>query len=404
MKQRKILFLALLLLVTTCIVLLYIHSVNKKRYPAFEEYIDTSVKVGDAAKASIIHGDTVITCNFSSVKDTVDLYLSSLLGTIDVVQLENNPDAYFKASSTTVTDSYIGVVPANKAPFLLFAKDGKFISKIGSIGKGPNEYIYLYSEELIEKTDRIYLMPWFSNKILAYNFRGELLPPVRLPYDHGKSVINIEDSIVTVLSLPFDKKSVVAYRQTLQGELIHKVNSAPYAVVPDFSNELISSRNTNAIDLQISKFFGLQSDTLYHYTPGRDLLTPVFTMQFKKDRIPIHNYLELPDYYLTLLMIPVPAHRRTSGVKRIGYIGVNKKTLEAHYVRLINDYLGGVETEFDLIRDKMYVENIQPVLLKEKLDQSKGKIEEGMKRKLSKLLENADDETNNIVIWGKLKE
>ena len=88
----------------------------------------------------------------------------------ELVQLETREDAYFNAWFTTVTDKYIGVSVEGNEPFKLFARSGKFLCNVGSVGRGPGEYtISPYDAIIDDQNELIYLAPFVGNKILVYN-------------------------------------------------------------------------------------------------------------------------------------------------------------------------------------------------------------------------------------------
>ena len=79
----------------------------------------------------------------------------------------------------------------------------------------------------------------------------------------------------------------------------------PFALKPDFSNEVHSNKNGADFDVSLSPFWERRPDSLYHYANGR--LNPRFTMNFAKKEIPIHDYKEFPHHFLGSI------HRKTIG-------------------------------------------------------------------------------------------
>ena len=78
---------------------------------------------------------------------------------------------------TTVSDNYILVSNKKQTPYKLFTRDGKFVTTIGAYGEGPNEYANTYAEQLDEAHDRIYILPWQSNKLLVFDLKETLNLP-----------------------------------------------------------------------------------------------------------------------------------------------------------------------------------------------------------------------------------
>ena len=122
-------------------------------------------------------------CNLKSLKDTVDIPLSYLTEELQVVQLDNRDEALVGGwVRTTVSDNYILVSNNKQTPYKLFTRDGKYITNIGAYGQGPNEYGNTYAEQLDEAHNRIYILPWQSDKLLVIRFEKEIhKPPSIMP-------------------------------------------------------------------------------------------------------------------------------------------------------------------------------------------------------------------------------
>ena len=102
-----------------------------------------------------LQGDPVTNLDFSSVKDTFNLPLSSLLSSFQVIRLENSEDALTAAGQDThiaVSDHYILVKSFRAGSSCkLYNRNGDFIRKISSQGQGPDEYnLSIYDQYLDE--------------------------------------------------------------------------------------------------------------------------------------------------------------------------------------------------------------------------------------------------------------
>ena len=102
-----------------------------------------------------LQGDPVTNLDFSSVKDTFNLSLSSLLSSFQVIRLENSEDALTAAGQDThiaVSDHYILVKSFRAGSSCkLYNRNGDFIRKISSQGQGPDEYnLSIYDQYLDE--------------------------------------------------------------------------------------------------------------------------------------------------------------------------------------------------------------------------------------------------------------
>lgn len=355
-----------------------------------------------AAEYKNINGNKVLVCDLSKVKDTLTLKLSDLIENLDLVKLETTQDALVKRSVTIVSDNYIGIRNYGELPFKLFDISGKFLRCIGKKGRGPNEYGPLYSEQIDEKNKRIYLMPWVRNTLWAYDFEGNYLPPVELKYKQTKSRVFVEGDKVTVLGMPFAKSPAIAFSQKIGGEIINEVKPKKCQIQRNFNSELFSYRNTKAYDLYLFNFDNPTTDSLYHYENGK--LIPKFTAEYGGDKVPMHIFSELPNYFCVNVLKQIKKGKNRLAIGK-GNIFINKETCEANYVKIENDFLGGIPASMSF-RDGMYIANIPAIGLKEsikKVLESGNTLKPEIEEKLKKLDSEIDIEDNNIIMYGKLK-
>ena len=111
-------------------------------------------------KLSVIGTRTgeLITVKPYEVKDTVDIYLSDLVEDIEIIRLETTKNAFVKKYGTYVFDNYI-VMEGGLTPTKLFErKTGKFIGNVGNNGRGPGEYLAIYSLQIDEEKGNIYML------------------------------------------------------------------------------------------------------------------------------------------------------------------------------------------------------------------------------------------------------
>lgn len=60
---------------------------------------------------------------------------------------------------------------------LKFRNDGSFVAKIGTNGRGPNEYLYCHDVE-IDKENNVYIVDAFTKKFFIYSGNGEFIKPL----------------------------------------------------------------------------------------------------------------------------------------------------------------------------------------------------------------------------------
>ena len=368
-------------------------------------------KLGVAAERKIVNNSELISCDITKLKDTVDIPLSYFIEDLQMVKLDNRDEALVGLSVATITDKYILVRNMRQNPFKLFNLRGEFLTTIGSYGQGPNEYLNVYDDWLDEETGQIFILPWQSNQLLRFDLQGNALEPIPLRYraPKGKFFVNTKASTVSLFLLPFaDRNSVVAWTQDFQGNMIDSIPAGHLSVKPDFSNEVLSYRNTNQFDCFLFTFFEQRPDSLYHYNIAENKLEPKFTLDFKDRKWKIHSYQELPFHFMGSVTIEKKLSENSSITEKPSNFIVDKKTLKGGFYKLYNDFLGGIPMEeWFLFHKGYYVWNVDPGYLAELLTQhlnKAGALPENDRKKLRDLLESIDENDNNYLFYGKLRQ
>ncbi len=381
----------------------YIASGQKSSKPA-ASVLD---KMDVVAKRVIVNKSTMISCDLSKLKDTVNIPLSELVENIHIVKLENKDQALVSDANVTVSDNYFLIRNKKQNPYKLFSKNGKFITNIGSYGQGPNEYQNVYDDILDEKNKRIYLLPWQSDKVLVYDFTGKTLKPIPLPYrvPKGKIFIDSEKAILSVAQLPFGNDAHVAWTQKFDGKVLNTIRRQHLCIRPDFSNEISSDRNTRGFDFSIFTFYELRPDTIYHYDYLNNKLLPKFTLDFKNKTKKIHWNNELPRHFIGNVTVEVKLSDNVSTTEYPAMYIVDKNTLRGAFYKFYNNYLGNSPISWLSCSNGYYVRNIDPGQLMHEISvQLKNKkITEKQRQSLTKLMNSIDDNDNNYIMYGKLK-
>lgn len=84
---------------------------------------------------------------------------------------------------------------------------------------------------------------------------------------------------------------------------------------------------------------------------------------------------------------------------------VNKESLTAYEVKFINDFMGNIEC-YPTCQDGYFYQNWEPAQLKDKLEEvlSSGDCPEEQKSKLEAFMQTLNENENNILFLGKLKQ
>lgn len=106
-------------------------------------------------------------------KQRKDLPLSEIASDIEYVKLEFTKNSMIKElRGISITDDYIFITSLGVPYVMQFDRKGKFIRQIGTIGRGPKEYILCLYFTVNEKTRQILIRSYGTRKIFCYDFNG----------------------------------------------------------------------------------------------------------------------------------------------------------------------------------------------------------------------------------------
>lgn len=357
-----------------------------------------------AQQVITLNGDTIIVCDLSLLKDTIDLPLSTFVSDFELVDLGEDEEALIKETSgggsIAVSPNYIGIYSGTG--YKLFDKTGKYITSLSAQGQGPNEYAFsIYDSYIDEKNDRAYLLPMNGNKILVYDLKGNAQPYIPLAHEttKGKFYVDDQKKLLYVANMPFSDTASTFWIQDFEGKLIKEIIAGHLKIVPpDFSNDINVSMNTEEIDYSVFHWKNTV-DTLYHYNEADNRLAPSFTVNFKDNPI-LHDYIELPDYYLIRLIEIESDYRYIYGL-------IDKKTLKGNYIKLKLDMLGNIDAPAWAIFERgLYTANIYAYYLQGQCDRLSdlSSLPSGIAKCIQDLQQNDCEDLNNIILIGRLKK
>lgn len=350
---------------------------------------------GDGSVSEIlVNGDKMFTFSLSNLKsDTATVLLSSLLENYAIVQLENIDEAYSNPWFTSVTDKYIGVRQQGSRPYKLFDHSGKFLCNVGAVGHGPGEYsLSLYDDIIDEKNELVYLAPFIGNRILVYNTSGSFVKEFVAPHNLNKPKISLTDNILTVIHYAFPNNSAIAIQFDVNtGEILKELAPPSRFVVQSFEGEIWNTKNVPGV----FDFAYTSSDTLYHFDSKNNQIKPFFTMTHDETKRPFIQYLQLNKDLLVTYVF------------KVGLIATDLNNKTSSFIEVIDDYSGNMATSANIMtfRNGFYVKNIQPEILMDQIEKRLDERDctESDKQKLQKLLSTLQEESNNVVILGKVK-
>lgn len=383
---------------------------NQKEYFPMEEE-----ELPVVAHTVSMDGEELLVCELDLLKDTVDLPLSYWVENVQIIRLDGSDEALVGMGPVYVSDNYIMVGRHQSTPCKLFRKDGTYIGNVGSIGQGPGEYTMVYDAQIDEKAGHIYLLPWNAKSIYVYSLEGEYLKdiPLNKKYEDlvvpkGLFKVDAEKNRVAMVLLPFDYLPVVAWIQDMEGNVLHEVKDDHLKLKPDFSNEVLSTKYSENLDVQIFTFWEMKKDTLYHLKMDNGELSPRFTMDFGKRDIMMHTYHEFCRHYLGTLTVPKQVGDNMYSATNETYFMVDKETKKGTFFRVRNDFMDGsliphMPWHF---KEGYYTELFEPSILKERIEKSlkeNQRMEPERREYWEKLFSSIDEDDNNYIFVGNLK-
>ena len=386
------------------------------------------IKTGTIAAAIILaascgsgNGDgNLISVNFNRVDKGPVTNISELAGEPEFIALDSRVEAFATGYNYAFSDHYICIGASMRGPAKLYDRaTGKFLCDVGTIGRGPGEYLNTYGAPRIDEEDgTIWLLPWQTKTLLGFDIAtGKFKKEVPLKYGVPKGQFSVDSKAgtVTVAALPFrDLVPMIAWQQDMQGNVLWEIPSGHLTLTPDFSNEIESNSNVEgAFDLSLITWSG-GSDSLYVINEGS--LSPVYTIDFNTKEVesedynlnvnedaPIHSYIMLPDRFITSVSYPVQTEWGFSTGKP-EYVITDRRTGESVRTTFFNDYLAR-ETDYASFTGGYWYTVTDPETFAEDAEKAlkEGNLSDENKARIQEILKDLTPESNNIVILAPLK-
>lgn len=352
-------------------------------------------------KTKEVNGYPMIICEEDSLGETININLSELVDSLEIIQLENIDSAYFKPYWYTISEHHIGIIQSLNT-FKLFDREGHFICDVGAVGQGPGEYIDINDALIDETHGHIYLAPSHGSKsILKYDLQGKFIKELCLNTDLFRpNLMNSSDSTIALTNMCFKDVGGDFAGATISksdGHILTKVYYPPLTLNLNegghragLDHFMWSYRNTHHFAFKMTI-----ADTLYHYDNKENKINPVFTFNMRESRRKDSWFVfsELPLHYMVM-------------VKDKGDVIIDKRTRKASYFQLKNDIMGNIDLPSCYsFRDGYFCKILEPSELKEIISEALA-IENHNKEKEGywlNIISSIGNNDNSIIIMGKLK-
>lgn len=304
---------------------------------------------------------------------------------------------------------------------LKFKKDGSFVTKIGTVGRGPNEFTVVHDLDIDKKTNKIYLVSAWQRRFFVYSESGKFIRTFQSPLN--SSSFKITDDGILCYSINSFSNIETSYN------LIDTAGR----IIKEFQNKYLwhLSQKNAYVFIHENLFYRskgslykkeVYSDTVYQFAKmsfkphlvielGERQITPKDRSNYSPDQImdrfidPV-NLFEVGDYIYYEIMVNYNGHGET-----LSFIGSNKNNFQAlvdPYNGILNDLDGGPNIWPKTIKDdNTIISWIDAIKLKnlvasEAFKNSTPKYPE-KKQELVTLANSLNETDNPVLILIKLK-
>lgn len=139
--------------------------------------------------------------DLSQIDVNANYPLDSIIKCMKILRLETS-DSCLIGNIVSIQESqdYYFIVSGENETLYKFNKEGKFISKIGVKGEGPEEYVSLYQIELDETNKKIYVLDYLGQKLISYTFDGAYITSYKMPSEYSFNKIALLDNKIYYFS------------------------------------------------------------------------------------------------------------------------------------------------------------------------------------------------------------
>jgi hypothetical protein len=265
----------------------------QKRTVLFILLVATGILLGFRT-SNIPSNGKILKINLEQIaKSTGSIKLSEIAADISYVKLETTKDCFFTPSQFIVRGDHIYAKDRDNGNVFLFNRQGKFIRKIGAIGKGPLEHLGAFNIQASPTGDKVYLFSKSSIRLSCYSAEGQKLSecPVKYASWWFAPLANDQHIFLAPFGFPSpDSSAFFYYLQDNKGNVIKKYktkSNIPIGGVIEFGSFFINPITTLA--------FQQMSDTVFAITGKGDFL-PRYVLDFGNSRIPDEVWFESAKY------------------------------------------------------------------------------------------------------------
>jgi hypothetical protein len=296
----------------------------------------------------------ILTYDLKELPEKTTLKLSDLGATdIQYIPLETNEQSVIpriqkiiRGKNYFLTQSFTNIN--------MFRNDGSFVTKIGIVGRGPNEFTVAHDVDINPKDETIYLIDGWQQKFLVFSKSGEFIRTFKYPL---RAAVNFR----------LTQDGILCYNLNTMGDIENSFNLIDTTgnIIKSFPNKYSWARKSPTLAFQCENIFyrvndqlikkEIYCDTLYAYDNkdfkpysiidvGARRVTPNVRTESDAKYI-MQNYInpmnlfEFADYLYYEIIVPL--NGKSEGLSFIGSKDGKFRVLFDPEKDLINDLDGG---------------------------------------------------------------
>ena len=233
---------------------------------------------------------TFFTIPFADIlKNKREVPLSEFAVSVEFIQFEKTKKSLLgRVSDIQITKDYVFIKHNGIRLLTQFTRDGKFIRHVGTLGRGPKEYVLMRKFSLDEKNELVYIHTNFTRKILVYNFNGEYIKTLEFKAIEGEQVMWSRDSLFVSYRKPsLGNEPYVFMEHNENGDTLQNTANHIFWDKDEMSHLMVIMPGQNIFYRfeNILHMKSMYNDTVYSYNE-QDEIVPKFFIDLKKLKIP----------------------------------------------------------------------------------------------------------------------
>lgn len=166
----------------------------------------------------------------SSIDNIKAVPLSSITKRIEYIPLQTIPESLLgEVNKIAISDSFIFVSDFEK--LMQFDRQGKFIRKVGSNGRGPGEYVHIFDITVDNKQTVVYILSTRTKDLLSFDFRGNFIKSFKLQESSLEFIADTSNHLLFQMSnlgKPEGTKSYSWFLTDTEGNVLLRISNSLY--------------------------------------------------------------------------------------------------------------------------------------------------------------------------------